>query len=172
MQHAIVQTSNVHTYQRLRSAGGPLGSYGGQARSQASVVWTPFTLQQHVIATLKPMGHCACTLQAVHACPAGVAVIALHPEATAAGVDQPCVSGLADVQPTLPALFCSRRSTVMGFAGMTVALAAAALPAGSAQAAAAAAEGPCELQKAPNGLSWCDLQEGDGPEPFKGAFYK
>jgi hypothetical protein len=36
----------------------------------------------------------------------------------------------------------------------------------------AAAGGPCELHALPSGLEWCDLQEGDGPVPLKGALYK
>jgi len=37
---------------------------------------------------------------------------------------------------------------------------------------AEAAAGACELQSSPSGLQWCDIQEGDGPLPIKGAFYK
>ena len=42
----------------------------------------------------------------------------------------------------------------------------------AAAAAAATEAAACELQRAASGLMWCDLEQGDGPPPIKGAFYK
>jgi hypothetical protein len=63
----------------------------------------------------------------------------------------------------------NRRAALGGLVSAAAALAVG-LP---APRPAAAAEGDaCTPTTAPSGLIWCDLQQGDGPTPLRGAFYK
>lgn len=61
----------------------------------------------------------------------------------------------------------TRRAALAGLAAVT--LAAAAAPARAEEGAAAAA---CDLVEAPSGLKFCELAEGTGKEPAKGALIR
>ncbi|KAI8466796.1 MAG: hypothetical protein J3K34DRAFT_53446 [Monoraphidium minutum] len=73
--------------------------------------------------------------------------------------------------PSSSGIQVSRRSA-LGLAAVAAPLALWGSGAWPLAAGAAGGGGACQVATAPNGLGWCDLLEGDGPVPFRGAFCK